>query len=159
MSLHEILAQHRRASQGMTYGSPDRCLCGEKVYPESGGEDVDVRRHRAFAAHQAKVLDAHPALEAGVTLTEAEAALALVVDEAALDGVDGEGWVREVIAVRQAPTVGLDVETVAATAMAHYPSAWLDHGNAPILCRCGDRFEARAYARHVAARIAEGGEG
>lgn len=53
-----ILANHQRASTGMTYGSPDVCMCGERIYVEPGEEEVTIRRARAFAMHQAGVLAA-----------------------------------------------------------------------------------------------------
>lgn len=51
----EVSEQHQTVSRGMTYGTPDTCLCGARTLPEKGEEDVDVRRRRAVAQHQAEV--------------------------------------------------------------------------------------------------------
>jgi hypothetical protein len=51
-----VLAAHQIRSHGMTSGSADTCACGERVVPERGDEDVEVRRAAAFARHQADAL-------------------------------------------------------------------------------------------------------
>lgn len=51
-----VLADHQKAGMGMTYGSPDTCKCGERVYPQEGDTEVTLRRDEAFANHQAKAL-------------------------------------------------------------------------------------------------------
>jgi hypothetical protein len=55
-TMAEVLAAHWRDSGGMSYGSPDRCVCGVKTLPEPGETDVTERRATAFAAHQADEL-------------------------------------------------------------------------------------------------------
>lgn len=51
-----ILAGHQIEGRGMSHGAPDTCTCGAQTWPERGDEDVMVRRHRAFAQHQAEAL-------------------------------------------------------------------------------------------------------
>lgn len=51
-----ILAIHWLESRGMSYGTPDRCVCGVTTSPLPGDEDVSVRRARAFAGHQAAAI-------------------------------------------------------------------------------------------------------
>lgn len=51
-----VAERHQTVSRGMTYGAPDTCLCGAKTLPERGEENVDVRRRRAVAQHQAEAL-------------------------------------------------------------------------------------------------------
>lgn len=52
----KVLAAHQKESTGMTYGTPDRCYCGQEVYTPKGDADVMDRKIEAFAAHQAGVL-------------------------------------------------------------------------------------------------------
>lgn len=58
-----ILAGHQVVASGLTATSPDRCRCGELVSPATGDEEISIRRHRAFAAHQVTVVQ--EALELG----------------------------------------------------------------------------------------------
>lgn len=51
-----VCEQHRTVTWGMTHGAPDVCSCGVRTLPERGEEDVDVRRRRAVAQHQAEAL-------------------------------------------------------------------------------------------------------
>ena len=53
-----VLAQHWREATGMTLRSPDRCACGVETRPADNDGDILDRRARAFAQHQAEVLDA-----------------------------------------------------------------------------------------------------
>lgn len=50
------LSRHQPVTTGMTYNSPDVCACGTKTLPVKGDEYPEIRRARAFAAHQADVL-------------------------------------------------------------------------------------------------------
>lgn len=59
--LASVLANHQRASQGMSYGAPDRCTCGAETYPARGDADVTERRDAAFAEHQASIVAARVA--------------------------------------------------------------------------------------------------
>lgn len=52
----EVLAGHQKESTGMTFGSPDRCYCGQEVHTPKGDADVMDRKIGAFAAHQAAML-------------------------------------------------------------------------------------------------------
>jgi hypothetical protein len=54
----EILARHYWEGRGMTHRSADTCACGVQTFPAPGREDARVRRARAFAEHQAKMLAA-----------------------------------------------------------------------------------------------------
>lgn len=59
VNIADILAQHQRAGAGMTAGSPDMCRCNDLVYPpmpDIDNEDISIRRDRAFAHHQARML-------------------------------------------------------------------------------------------------------
>lgn len=56
-AVSKILAQHQLFSRGMVHGAPDVCTCGDETWPAMDrDEDVMIRRHRAFARHQAEVL-------------------------------------------------------------------------------------------------------
>jgi hypothetical protein len=54
----EVLEQHWRESTGMTRNSPDRCACGVETRPADNDGDILDRRARAFAQHQAEMLEA-----------------------------------------------------------------------------------------------------
>lgn len=53
-----ILARHYWEWRGLTQGAADACACGVQTFPAPGPEDATVRRARAFAEHQAKMLAA-----------------------------------------------------------------------------------------------------
>jgi hypothetical protein len=51
-TMAEVLAEHQKVSMGMTYGSPDTCKCGARIYPAQGDTEVTLRRDAAFGVHQ-----------------------------------------------------------------------------------------------------------
>lgn len=53
--LAEVLGAHQIVARGLTINTPDECSCGAGVGYEAG-EDVSVRRARAFAQHQRDAL-------------------------------------------------------------------------------------------------------
>ena len=56
--LAKALASHSLDGGGCSCGTPDSCLCGERVYPEpqADHEDITERRALAFAKHQSDAL-------------------------------------------------------------------------------------------------------
>ena len=53
-----ILASHQRHAIAMSKQTPDLCSCNAEVFPVPGPESIQVRRDRAFAAHQREALRA-----------------------------------------------------------------------------------------------------
>jgi hypothetical protein len=51
-----VLSEHYVLSVGLTYLTPNRCVCGAETFPADGTEDTTKRRARAFAAHQVEML-------------------------------------------------------------------------------------------------------
>lgn len=51
-----VLSAHYVRVTGLTSSTPDRCACGAETLPSDSDDYVDVRRARAFAAHQAAMI-------------------------------------------------------------------------------------------------------